>query len=69
MGDSQHGINEGREEEEKEKEKEKGNSEKDRITRGYGYCVAKRSLYLKGRGDGSGPCVRRFGDEGIFVLV
>jgi len=37
-------ISEGREEKEKEKEKEKGNSEKDRITRGYGYCVAKRSL-------------------------
>ncbi len=59
----QHVISEGRE----EKEKEKGNTEGFRITRGAVMC-GRAKLYLKDRGDGRGPYVCWFGDEGAFVL-
>lgn len=57
-------ISEGREEE----EKEEGNTEGFRITRGAVMCGRAKLLYLKDRGDGRGPYVRWFGDEGTFVL-
>ncbi|KAA8785716.1 hypothetical protein EC604_17940 [Paenibacillus amylolyticus] len=55
-------ISEGREEE------EEGNTEAFRITREAVMCCRAKLLYLKDRGDGRGPCVSWFGDEGNFVL-
>jgi len=52
----------------KEEEEEEGNTEAFRITREAVMCGRAKVLNLKDRGDGRGPYVRWFGDEGTFVL-
>lgn len=67
----QYVISEGREEEEEEEEEEKKRKRairRDSELPGKRFMCGRVILYLKDRGDGRGPYVRWFGEEGTFVL-